>query len=322
VIYQTLIYLVIALLILGILFMLGPRLNMDVQIKPLNLPDDLDTFLQQQESNFDDIKPNTEKKIFWVDQNNKNSTKISIVYVHGFSASRQEMSPLLENLAGEMGANIFFTRLTGHARNNDAMSEVTLNFMLNDVLEALEVGKRIGDQVILVGNSTGATLISWLIATQNTKEVTAMILLSPNYGLKDSKSSLLKLPWARYFLPILEGPNYRFTPDNDIQKQYWTYEYPVGALFPMMALVTLTNSVELEKTKVPLLMMYSEEDSVVDVEKIKSTYQRFGSNEKRLVIVKNAQGRQSHVLAGDALSPGTTEFVSQEIKLFIGKLGL
>jgi len=295
---------------------------MDVQLKTIDLPVDLDVYLYQQESLFDDITPNAEKKIFWADNIAKDSTKVSIVYIHGFSASRQEMSPLLENLAEEMAANIYFTRLTGHARNNDAMSEVTLNSMLNDTVEALEIGRRIGEQIILVGNSTGATLISWLSSTQVTDKVAAMILLSPNYGLKDPKSALLKLPWARYFLPVFEGPNYRFTPDNDIQKKYWTYEYPIKALFPMMALVSLTDNTELEKVKIPMLMMYSEEDAVIDVTKIKSVYQRFGSFEKHLVVVKGAEGRQSHVLAGDALSPGTTDFVRHEIVKFINKLGL
>jgi len=322
VIIQTLIYFVIVLLILSVIFLLGPRLNMNVQLKTINLPDDLDVYLHQNESQFNDITSNTEKQIIWANNTTKATTDISIVYVHGFSASRQEMSPLFENMAKDMGANIYFTRLTGHARSNDAMSEVTLNSMLNDAVEALEIGKRIGEQVILVGNSTGATLISWLLSTQNSERVAAMILLSPNYGLKDPKSRLLELPWARYFLPIVEGPNYRFTPDNDIQKKYWTYEYPVKALFPLMALVTLTNKLELEKINTPVLMMYSEEDTVVDVEKIKSSYLRFASPEKHLVVVKNAQGRQSHVLAGDALSPGTTEFVNQEIQKFISRIVL
>ena len=158
------------------------------------------------------------------------------------------------------------------------------------------------------------------MANQNVEQVAGVVLLSPNYGLKDPKSNLLTLPWAKYFLPVLEGKTYSFTPDGDLQKEYWTYEYPIQALFPMMALVKLTDQLDIEKIKQPLLMMYSEEDSVVDVLKIKAVFDRFSSTDKRLIEVKNPQGRQKHVLAGDALSPGTSGFVSGAIFKFVAGL--
>ena len=318
--YQTMIYFIVSLFILAVIFMLGPRLNTDVKLKNIDLPDDLDIYLSESESLYSDIKQNTEKKIIWADENDKRPTKISLVYVHGFSASRHEVSPLLENISKKISANIYFTRLSGHARSNDAMGELTLNAMLNDVIEALEIGKRIGGKVVLVGNSTGSTLITWLIANQNIDQIAGAVLLSPNYGLKDPKSVLLTLPWAKHFLPIFEGKTYSFVPDNEIQKNYWTYEYPIQALFPMMALVKLTNELALEKISVPVLMMYSEEDGVVDIGKIKEVFGWFGSVEKRLVDIRNVQGKQKHVLAGDVLSPATTDFVNDEIYRFIDRV--
>ena len=300
--------------------MLGPRLNTDVKLKNIDLPDDLDIYLSESESSYNDIKENTEKKIIWADENDKSQSKISLVYVHGFSASRHEVSPLLENISQKLSANIYFTRLTGHARSNDAMGEITLNAMLNDIVEALEIGKRIGEKVILVGNSTGSTLITWLIEYKNIDQIAGVVLLSPNYGLKDPKSVLLTLPWAKHFLPVFEGKTYSFVPDNEIQKNYWTYEYPIQALFPMMALVKLTNELAFEKINVPVLMMYSKEDGVVDIVKIKEVFGRFSSVEKRLVDVENVQGKQKHVLAGDVLSSSTTGFVSDEIYQFLDRL--
>lgn len=314
------VYFLVAIFIFGVIFVMGPRLDLDVEISDVKLPDNLDLYLTQQESLFSDIKLNTEKRIVWADPNNKKPSKTSLVFVHGFSASRQEVSPLLENLAKQMSANVYFTRLQGHGRSNDAMAEVSLSGMLIDTVEALGIGRRIGEKVILVGNSTGATLITWLVASQNIDAVSGIVLLSPNYGLKHPKSRLLVLPWAKYFIPFFEGPTYRFKPDGESQRRYWTYEYPINALFPMMALISLTNDTNIEKINVPLLMMYSENDGVVDVGKIKAVYRRFGSQQKQMISVENAEGRQSHVLAGDALSPGTTGFVAEQITEFIDAL--
>ena len=112
-IFQSLIYFFVSIIILAVIFMMGPRLNMDVQLSKVNLPLDLDVYLSEKESLFVDIKQNTEKTIYWFDNDIKKPTKISFVYIHGFSSSRQEISPVLENMAKKLSANVYFTRLTG-----------------------------------------------------------------------------------------------------------------------------------------------------------------------------------------------------------------
>ena len=75
-----------------------------------------------------------EKKIFWANGKQEQS-EYSIVYIHGFSASRPEMVPLGDLVAKDLRANIFYTRLTGHARPPEAFSQANANDWLNETLE-------------------------------------------------------------------------------------------------------------------------------------------------------------------------------------------
>ncbi len=285
----------------------------------------LDAELQKLEAIFDDIKPETEKKIIWFgDSNgsgkNKKQTNFSVVYLHGFSASRQEVSPLTENIAQALGANLFLTRLTGHGRSNDAMADVTVEELLADSIEALEIGKRIGKRVIVIGTSTGAALATWLAAYEKTDALAAVVLLSPNYGLRDPKSVWLLKPAAKIWLPLIEGRQYEFAPDGDLQSQFWTWRYPTVALIPMMKLVSYVTALPLDNIMAPALVLYSPEDEVVDVGKIKSVYQRLGSQVKQIEVIEGVQSSQHHILAGDILAPATTPHVESIIMSFLSRV--
>ena len=72
----------------------------------------LDESIKMAEERFENLRPNIEKKILWA-QKPSFKTKISLVFIHGFSASRAELSPVIERVAKELKANIFFTRLSG-----------------------------------------------------------------------------------------------------------------------------------------------------------------------------------------------------------------
>jgi hypothetical protein len=74
---------------------------------------ELDDWLAQSEAKFTDIKPGTAKGIVWANTN-RQKTPWAVVYVHGFSASRMETAPVADLVAKELGANLFYTRLSGH----------------------------------------------------------------------------------------------------------------------------------------------------------------------------------------------------------------
>ena len=116
--------------------------------------EDIDNLLENQEKMVRFLRPGTEKKVLWANGNGV-KTKTSIVFIHGFSASRVEIDPVVDLIAVELNANVYFTRLRGHGQDGKALGEATYEQLLNDTREAIEIGKSIGDDVVLIGCSTG-----------------------------------------------------------------------------------------------------------------------------------------------------------------------
>ncbi len=283
------------------------------------LPADLDNYLKTEESRYPDIIPGTEKRIIWEDPTQKSTTEFSFVYLHGYSASRQEISPVPESIAKHFRGNLFLTRLTGHGRPAHAMSDISLDALLRDANEALTIGKRLGNKVVLMGNSTGATLATWL-ALQDHPEIFSLILLSPNFALKRKSARVLTWPGAKLWLRTLQGDTYCFTPENAEQQKYWTTCYPSQALIPLQQLLRLVQKMPLENIRQATQVLYCPDDQVVDIQAMKNTVKRFRSPVLELQTIAHPDSSKRHVLGGYILSPSTTTLVIERICSFLGKI--
>src|SRR5689334_12605338 len=60
------------------------------------------------------LKPDNEARIIWANDSTKNKTDYALVYLHGFSASQAEGSPVHKNIAAEFGCNLYLSRLAAH----------------------------------------------------------------------------------------------------------------------------------------------------------------------------------------------------------------
>jgi esterase/lipase len=308
--------------VLVVVFLAGPRTKIDLQIKPVNLPanlSDFDQYLADAEVKYPDIVPGTEKTIVWANAE-KTKTPLSIVYIHGYSATRQETVPLSDEIAAQLGTNLFYTRLSGHGRSSAAMAEPTVNDWLNDTMEAFEIGKRLGDKVIVIGVSTGGPLAAWLAEQPNTDDALAYILMSPNFAPRNSNAEILTLPWAKQLAPLILGNEYSWTPQNADHAKYWTHSYPSISLVTMMGLVKFVRESDLESIKKPVLVIYSPHDQVVNSTEVERRYAQIGSQVKEIQAIEDSGNSENHVLAGNILAPKNTEAVKKLILDFISRL--
>ncbi len=310
----------LSIVIIFIIFLSGPETSLDYIIKTDIISGDLDEHLRQKESRFNDIIPGTEKKIFWADPKKKNKTEYSIIYLHGFSATRKETAPISNILAKKLQANLFYTRLTGHGRDGSALAEATVNDWLNDTIEAVTIGRLLGKRVIVIGTSTGATLATWLADYDSREDIAAFILISPNFGPKNPASEILNWPWAEYFVPLILGENISWESGNERQMKYWTKNYPTISLLPMMGLIRLVKESDLKSISQPFLFIFSPEDKIVDPKKPEEIYRTLSSGNKQKYYVTKSGDPNNHVIAGDILSPENNELIAQVILEFIEKL--
>ena len=263
---------------------------------------ELDDWLAQSEAKFSDIKPGTAKGIVWANTN-RQSTPWAVVYVHGFSASRLETAPVADDLAKALGANVFYTRLTGHGLPGEAMGEATAQDWMADTLEAVHIGKTLGRKVLLISCSTGSTLATWLATSPDAAMVDAHVFISPNFGLKNKASELVNGHWGHKIAYAVTGPSVTYTSDNPRDAQGWTQSYPTKALFPMLALVKKVRDSDLSRFQTPVLVLYSEKDETVEPNETKAAFARFGAAQKKLDAVDFSQSKGQHVLAGEIRDP-------------------
>ena len=297
---KKLLMLITGLLAVGIgLHFLPPA---EVHSPVLPTIDKIEDYVTEQESKYEDITSGAEKIIIWANPK-QTKTDYSIVYIHGYSATRQESAPLSDLLAKELGANVFHTRLAGHGRLDEKMVDGKLKLWKKDVLEALEIGKKIGDKIIVVSVSTGGTLSTWLTAREGTENIVAQLMISPNFDIPKQDAYLLDLPLGIGVLIAqqMAGKNHKWQAKNELQEKYWSTEYPIKAVRAMVQTLKEVKKINKQDITTPTLMIYSKKDTVVLTSAIVETFKEFGSNTKQLVEF-DAQ-EDTHVLAGDIVSP-------------------
>ena len=308
---MTILIILFILVILCVVMLLGPRVQINMNLRSFNLPEDLDEYLKTSEAQYDDILPNTEKTIIWADPKKKQKTPVSIIYLHGFSATRQETAPLSDLVARELGANLFYTRLSGHGRSSQAMGAATVNEWMNDTVEAFEIGHRIGEKVLVISSSTGGTLSTWLATLVESDDVLAYIMVSPNFLPNHPIAKILTWPWMHLIMPLFYGKTWRWWPGKLREGQYWTTSYPIQVIFQMTALVQFVRRADVRKVTTPLQVFLSKQDQIVNSEETEKMYDRFGSLVKQKIYIEDAEHGQHHVIAGDILSPNTTERIAK-----------
>ncbi len=280
-------------------------------------PDMLDDYLHRTESSVPNIRNGCEKRIIW--NNGKTvQSDFAIVYIHGFSASRMETWPLCDHLAQALNANLFYTRLAGHGQDGAAMAEARVDDWLDDGREAMAIGRLLGRKIILVGTSTGGTLAAWLAARKTMAPmIHSLILLSPNFFPKNPMAALTLWPAGLRMLETVFG-NWRcFTVADADHARYWTVKYPFRAIATMMQLVLLSWRINLSHATMPVLMMVNPWDRVISVTSAIARYLKFPSPRKKLVLFRGNRDPGRHVLAGDLLSPGSTQKVLDIILAYL-----
>jgi alpha-beta hydrolase superfamily lysophospholipase len=314
--FKMALYLVLLLaLVLVALFLFGPRATFtnNIRFDAAALGDDLDSYLAKSEDARSDVMPHAEKEIVWAYPTSKAKTPLSLVYIHGFSASKGEIRPVPDLVAEELKANLFYTRLEGHGAGSAAMGSATGQDWLDDTAEAIEIGARIGEKVIVIGTSTGATLASVAALSPSLKDkVDAFILISPNFKVQAAGSELLTFPYAEKWLPLIIGKERGFKPVNDAHAKFWTPQYPSKAILPMGALVAHAETLRYEKITQPALFIYSEQDTVVDHSASKLVMERWGGKTQPHAVT-GADDPYNHVIAGDALSPNKNQEITDAI---------
>ena len=267
---------------------MGPKIEKPIIFK--DLPkiklsiNEVKSWIHQKELKFINIKEGNESRIIFYDSVPK-KTNLSIVYLHGFSGSSQDGSPVHINTAKKLKSNIYLPRLYAHGLNSDEpLLEYTGEKYLDSAREALAIGKIIGEKVILMCTSTGCSAALALAA--NHPQVSALVMYAPNIRITHPLDFVATLPWGLYIARLVEGGKYHYITNiwKDKEK-FWTTKYRLEAPIEMqMLLETAMNENIFRKVKVPTLSGFYykneiEQDNVVSVDAMRRMFNQLGTED-------------------------------------------
>ncbi|WP_226925939.1 carboxylesterase [Meridianimarinicoccus sp. MJW13] len=301
---------------LALLDWIGPTEPADLatEFDPAQLGADLDVWLAEQEAQVANLRDNAAKEIVWAGEPG-GQTPLSVVYIHGFSATKAELRPLPDMVAASLGANLYLTRLPGHGRDSAAMGEPEVNDWMTDVAEALAIGASLGERVIVMGNSTGATLAVAAAADPALNaQMAGLVLMSPNFGAAGLKGRAIEWPLINSWGRLVIGDTYSFEPRNAGHAENWTTSYPFEAVARLGALSHKVRNMDLGAMTVPAIFFVSNEDQVIDPKLARRASADWGAPSELVPVVRvEGDDPSGHVLAGDILSPNKTAPIAERI---------
>ena len=296
----------------------GASLRQTLAVTPLH---EMDGVLAAAEQAAGPLRPGAAKGIVWHDPLHRSQTDLSLVYLHGFSASRGEIAPVCDRMARRLGANLFYTRLGGHGRDGHALARTATTEWIEDAREALSVGQRLGRRVVIFGTSTGATLAVWAAARLDLAGcIAALVLMSPNFGPRHPLAGVLQYPWLQPAAARLLGGWRRFPPVSAGHAAVWTLDYPRTAVLPMLNLVHAVTRIDPRRIRMPVLLFFHPEDRVVRVDKMRRFYRHLGSRLKHRYRIDCSRHPGNHILAGDVFAPSMTRPLADLATAFIRKI--
>ncbi len=281
------------LLFFALIYLAGPKpakSNLNPELKELKVSiDKIEAYVQNHEAGIEGIKKRNEARIVWADSPGV-KTPISVIYLHGFSASEQEGDPVHKEFAKRYSCNLYLPRLQSHGLVQEkAMRGLTVENYLESAKKAINIGKVIGDSVIIMSTSTGGTFALYLAAYN--PEIKGLICYSPNIRVNNPSAPLLNNPWGKQIAKaVIGGDSYNWE-GNDSIKAYWSTTYPIDALITMQDLLENTMTDETFKmVKQPVFMGYyykneKEQDQVVSVKEALKMFSALGTPQDQKVKI-------------------------------------
>ena len=269
----------------------------------------LDDYLDNRESRHD-LKDGTKAQIVW-NSKEQRQTEYAIVYLHGFRASHPEGDPVHKTVAETFGYNLFLSRMEEHGIKSEyPLLHLTEEKMLRSARFALEIGRRIGKKIILMGTSTGGSLALYLASKpEYQQDIASLILYSPLIDFYGMSAKFLTNKLSRKILTIIPGKKHLITTKNTTfaEDRIWNKRYALAGALELGAFVENKMKTSLfKKVSHPTFVGYyyknrAEQDTVVSVSAIKKMVQNL-STRTELLHISNFPEANSHVICSSLVS--------------------
>ena len=151
--------------------------------------------------------------------------------------------------------------------------------LLKDAVEAIEVGSKIGDKVIVMGFSLGGALMSIVASDQiSSEKLDYLILLAPAHSKFTSTYFMIAL--ISFLTGGIEADYAELYGLDNEWNQYWSTKVDREELHELLKIPNLSDQIGFKHKEVPLLLVYNNHDAVVPEEGIKKNYKKWKGPKK------------------------------------------
>lgn len=240
-------------------------------------------------------------------------TAVSILYIHGFGASRAEGEHVVDRLARRLRLNTYYLRLPGHGTNPEDQASAGPDDYQQAAALALAATNRLGERTIIVATSMGA-LLAVDLAARYPDRVAGLVLASPFFGYAGKDARLMDgLPFpvlaARLVFGEKRGGRVELSPDDPRKPSYrdfwYTEQYTRALEGPVGLRRRLAEPGLFRRVRAPVLLLYyyrdeQHQDPTADVASMLDAFAMFGRASRphglsRTLAVENG----SHVLLSE-----------------------
>jgi pimeloyl-ACP methyl ester carboxylesterase len=263
------------------------------------------------------LKPDNEARIVFLDGVPRERRPLSLVYLHGFTASQAEGDPAHRTLAAACSAHLYMNRLHDHGTDEPmAMAGASPQAWRDDAAAACQAGLALGERIVLVGTSMGASLALDLAAA-HPDAVAAVVVWSPGIRVFDEE----QLRAAT----LLEGPVIPPGDRSPYQRQYWSSVVHSDAYRAIARLfIERMQPGNLAKVRCPVLVgawdgAPGDSDTLTSVAAMREAFAWLGTppGERRFIAYDHA----AHVLANPNRSPAAAQVLA-DARAFLALHGL
>jgi len=233
-----------------------------------------------------------------------------------------------KDLAKKYQANLYLSRLAEHGidKGDSTMISLTAQSYEASAENALAIAKKLGDEVVVLGTSTGGALAIYLASRH--PEIKAIVLYSPCIKLYDKTASILDKPWGLQIARLVSGgPTKDFKSESKEHANYWQLNYRIEALVALQNLVSNTMKPEVfSKVKCPVFLGYYykndiEQDKTASVPAMLKMFDELGTpaelKQKKAFPNSGAHVIASYIRSKDwqGVERETDKFLSDIVKL-------
>lgn len=294
-----------------------------MKLNPPQNPEALENWLKEQEDRTPNLKDSARATIIWADPKKKKKTKYVLVYLHGFKASHPEGYPVHRNIARHFGWNLYLSRQEAHGLNiGRPLMDLKASSLQKYAIRTLKIGEELGENIIIMGTSTGGSLGIFLAAHSKFKErIKALILYSPLIKFYGSSQWLLGNRLGRYLLSLIPGNQYMLTSQTsgtEEEDKIWYHTYALQGVLALGEFIqTWMKPSTFRKIYTPLFAGYyykstRRQDKVVSVQAIKEMFTEVATPESQKML-KNYPDAGTHVINSGLISNNIAEITEDTI---------